>query len=391
MDILRLKALLGAGCFSFALIGSVHAGGFSRGTADTDIIFEDGNFNMRTSVTYVAPTRKYSVNPLNPYLVGVNYSDAYAVPSAAVKFKLTDNLSCAGTMTESYGGDASWPRSSGPLGKLSENFTMYEYGVTCGVKYDLSKGRVWFLGGIYDEVTNYSLDAGAALGSNFAPLNVRLNDSNVGWRAGVAYEIPEIALRAQLMYRSGVSIKASGEANTFAPTNPPTPITVPATGDAKFPQSVEFKAQTGVAPGWLAYGSVKWTNWSVTKQLNLQVPAIGLNNGNDYFWRDGWTVTGGIGHKFNDWLSGTVFATWDRGVSTGWDLTGASYTLGTGVSMKDKMGGELRFGVAAVYLASVSETQYSNYPVGGGNFANINRSVDGGWGYALSGGYSFKW
>jgi long-chain fatty acid transport protein len=381
MDILRLKALLGAGCVSLALIGSVHAGGFSRGTADTDILFEDGNFNMRTSVTYVAPTRKYSVNPLNPYLVGVNYADSYAIPSAAVKFKLTDNLSCAGTMTESYGGDASWPLSSGPLGKLAENFTMYEYGVTCGVKYDLSKGRIWFLGGVYDEVTDYNLDAGALPNTNTAPLHISLHDSNVGWRAGVAYEIPEIALRTQLMYRSGVNINATGLTNGV----------LPSTGDAQFPQSVEFKAQTGVAPGWLAYGSVKWTNWSVTKQLNLQVPAIPLNNGNDYFWRDGWTVTGGVGHKFNDWLSGTVFATWDRGVSTGWDLTGASYTLGTGVSMKDKMGGELRFGVAAVYLASVSETQYSNYPIPGLGPFNINRSVQGDWGYALSGGYSIKW
>jgi long-chain fatty acid transport protein len=373
MNTLRLKALLGAGCFSLALIGSVHAGGFSRGTADTDIIFEDGNFNMRTSVTYVAPTRKYSVNGLNPYLVGVNYADSYAIPSAAVKFKLTDNLSCAGTMTESYGGDASWPSSSGTLGKLNENFTMYEYGVTCGVKFDLSKGRIWFLGGVYNEVTDYNLDEGAPPNTSTAPLHISLHDNNVGWRAGVAYEIPEIALRTQLMYRSGVNINATGLTNGL----------LPSTGDAQFPQSVEFKAQTGIAPGWLAYGSVKWTNWSVTKQLNLHVPAIGLNNGNQYFRRDGWTLTGGIGHKFNDQISGTVFASWDRGVSTGWDLTGETYSLGTGLSMKDKMGGELRVGVAAVYLGSVSETRYTP--------ALLNRTVQSDWGYALSGGYSIKW
>ncbi len=372
----RLKALLGAGCFSLALIGSAHAGGFSRGSADTDILFEDGNFNMRTSVTYVAPTRKYSKNIANPYLIGENYSDSYAIPSAAVKFKLTENLSCAGTLTESYGGSASWSRSSGTLGKLQEDFTMYEYGATCGVKFDLSKGRIWFIGGVYNEVTDYNLVAGAALGSSVAPINVSLHDSNVGWRAGVAYEIPEIAFRTQLMYRSGVNINATGNATYYGlPAGP-------ATGAANFPQSVEFKAQSDIAPDWLAYGSVKWTNWSVTKQLTLNVPGLHLTNGNDYFWRDGWTVTGGIGHKFNDQLSGTVFASWDRGVSTGWDLTGASYTIGTGVSLKDKMGGELRLGVAAIYLASVSETNYA--PI-------FNRTVQGDWGYAFSGGYSIKW
>ena len=375
MDILRLKALLGAGCFSLALIGSVHAGGFSRGTADTDILFEDGNFNMRTSVTYVSPTRKYSVNGFNPNLIGQNYSDSYAVPSAAVKFKLTDNLSCAGTYTESYGASATWSAPSGTLAKLKENFTIYEGAVTCGVKFDLSKGRIWLLGGIYHEDVDYNLVAVGGL------LDVNLKESDIGWRAGIAYEIPEIALRTQLMYRSGVSIDASGTANASPPLTP-IPLTRTATGDTQFPQSLEFKAQTGVAPGWLVYGSVKWTDWSVTKQLNLHIPALGIENGNDYFWRDGWTLTGGVGHKFNDQISGTVFASWDRGVSTGWDLTGASYTLGTGVSLKDKLGGELRFGVAAIYLASVSETQYA--PI-------LNRTVQGDWGYALSGGYSIKW
>ncbi|MET2826406.1 OmpP1/FadL family transporter [Mesorhizobium shangrilense] len=374
MDILRLKALLGAGCFSLALIGSVHAGGFSRGTADTDILFEDGNFNMRTSVTYVAPTRKYSVNGLNPNLIGQNYSDSYAVPSAAVKFKLTDNLSCAGTYTESYGASATWSAPSGTLQKLKENFTIYEGAVTCGVKFDLSKGRIWLLGGVYHEDVDYNLVAVGGL------LDVNLKESDIGWRAGIAYEIPEIALRTQLMYRSGVSIDASGTANAVSPPFPKP--TAPATGDTQFPQSLEFKAQTGVAPGWLVYGSVKWTDWSVTKQLNLHIPQEGVENGNDYFWRDGWTLTGGVGHKFNDQISGTVFASWDRGVSTGWDLTGDSYTLGTGVSMKDKMGGELRLGVAAIYLASVSETQYA--PI-------LNRTVQGDWGYAFSGGYSIKW
>ncbi|CAM5608048.1 hypothetical protein MAUB1S_10312 [Mycolicibacterium aubagnense] len=60
MTNLRIKALLGAGCMSLAMIGTSNAGGFSRGSADTDILFEQGNFNMRSSVTYVTPTRKFN-------------------------------------------------------------------------------------------------------------------------------------------------------------------------------------------------------------------------------------------------------------------------------------------------------------------------------------------
>ncbi|TIN64969.1 MAG: transporter, partial [Mesorhizobium sp.] len=44
MTILRLKALLGAGCFSLALIGTAmnpaHAGGLERAGYDIDLLFD---------------------------------------------------------------------------------------------------------------------------------------------------------------------------------------------------------------------------------------------------------------------------------------------------------------------------------------------------------------
>ena len=39
---------------------------------------------------------------------------------------------------------------------------------------------------------------------------MKLKGTDTGWRAGVAYEIPEIALRTQLMYRSGTTVDADG-------------------------------------------------------------------------------------------------------------------------------------------------------------------------------------
>ncbi len=46
MKRLHVTALL-AGCATLAALGQAGAGGYSRGTADTDLIFEEGNFNMR--------------------------------------------------------------------------------------------------------------------------------------------------------------------------------------------------------------------------------------------------------------------------------------------------------------------------------------------------------
>lgn len=375
MNISRLKALLGATALTVVAVGAAHAGGFSRGTADTDILFEEGNFNIRTGVTIVSPTRKFTVNQLNSELVGVDYADTYAVPSAAVKFRILEDMNCAGTYIQSYGGSATWPTPSGPVQKLKEDFAVNEFGATCSYKVDLGKGRLWFLGGVFTESVTYDLVAvsGALSGT--------LKDNGAGWRAGIAYDIPEIAMRAQLMYRSGFSVDATGSALLRPPLSPGS-MTLPATGTAELPQSLEMKFQSGIAPGWLAYGGVKWTDWSVTEQLVLNVPAAGLESRNEYFWRDGWTVTAGVGHAFTDRISGTVFASWDRGVSTGWDLTAETYTLGVGTSMKDPLGGELRLGTAAIYMGEVSETKYA--PV-------LNRTVGADWGFAFNAGYAVKW
>ena len=57
MNSLRLITYLAA---TAATLGSAYAGGYSRGTADTDLIFEEGNFNMRSGVTVVMPKRGYA-------------------------------------------------------------------------------------------------------------------------------------------------------------------------------------------------------------------------------------------------------------------------------------------------------------------------------------------
>ena len=44
-----------------------------------------------------------------------------------------------------------------------------------------------------------------------------------------------------------------------------------------------MKLQSGVAPGWLVFGSVKWTDWSVTEQLLVNVPALGADPAEQLF------------------------------------------------------------------------------------------------------------
>lgn len=76
-------------------------------------------------------------------------------------------------------------------------------------------------------------------------------DWGLGFVVGGAFEIPEIALRVALTYGSEIDHDLGATESFFGPTT--TPVTMP--------QSVNLDVQTGIAPGTLAYGLVRWVNW----------------------------------------------------------------------------------------------------------------------------------
>jgi long-chain fatty acid transport protein len=354
---LHNKLLLAGVAAGLSLLAcGASAGGFSRGNADIDILFEGGTVDTRDSLTYVNPNRVYDKKPgiagvTAGSLDGREFSDDYFLPSLAVKYSPSENFACAATYTVSNGATLDNRGLMDRRGKLEESFTTDEYGMTCAVFHDLGPGRIAVIGGVFYEDFNYDLDAFTTSPAGLTPLEVKLNDGDLGWRAGVAYDVPDIGFRTSLVYRSGTEFKATGDADLTA---------LGVSGDAKgwgrLPQSVELKAQTGIAPGWLAFGAVKWTDWSEMKQLHLNF--AGTDFYNDYWWRDSLTLTAGIGHQFNDRVSGYTSLTWDRGVSTGWDLMGDTVTLAVGATIKDDWGGQLKLAGAAIWNRSVSEDKY---------------------------------
>jgi len=431
MNGLHVTALL-AGCATLAGVGMASAGGFNRGTADTDLIFEEGNFNMRSGVTIVMPKRGYatltaSENLIAPGVTGSaalglvpgqtyrstdgRYSETYAIPSAAIKMNLSDDFRCVGTYTQPFGADSEFgPQSitfgmaTDGTGTVREGFTSDEFGATCGYKFDLAKGRMWLLGGGFLQNFDYSQTV------QFAPFVPNVppggtgtlsfkDDYQPGYRLGVAYEIPEIALRAQLLYRSAVDHSpggGNGDTFTIRAASGPAVAVFPTEGAGSLPQSVELKLQSGIAPGWLAFGSVKWTDWSVLQRLDYTIvgapPPLGGVKELEYYYRDGWTVSGGVGHSFTETISGVLGLTWDRGVSTTEDTLSDTYTAAAGVAFRDPLGGEVRFGGAISYLTSASVSAEAGQVPGavdpGASFAY---TVDGDWSYALSAGYKVQW
>lgn len=376
-----LKTALKLSAVSLALSGGIltaHAGGLERSSQDFDILFEDGNV-VETGATFVTPQRKLKnirsglgpVNPVpdqnygKPFETEVDEGKSYWVPKVSAKFQLTDDLACAAQYRQPWGIDTdSGINNARMFSSITQKISSNDYGLNCSYRFSAGdKGFFRILGGVsYQELKGKQTKVSALSASSFANSKLDVDDSAFGWRLGAAYEIPEIALRASLVYQSKVSYDLDGEVNV-APIGSPISFTTPVRGSVATPQSVEFKFQTGIAPDWLALASVKWTDWkSITKVSFLnsgtdpflmgKFPVGSEVTSLDLYYKDGWTVMGGIGHKFNDQWSGAATVTWDRGTSTGLTSQTDVWLLGLGANYKATQHLEFRLAGAVGVLTS---------------------------------------
>ncbi|HZG28596.1 MAG TPA: outer membrane protein transport protein [Ensifer sp.] len=384
--------------FNFGLVAALgavlcastaFAGGFSRGDANTDVLFDGGKANIDAGFVYVSPQVKYDTINGQKTNDG-RFTDDYWIPNIAVAVRPADVFGCALTYTQSFGAGASYGADARNAeltnsilagGRananytISKGFTSNEYGATCDVKFDAGKGKFHVLGGLFLE--DFSYTAQSLTGT------LNLNDNgSVGYRLGAAYEIPEYAMRASVMYRSEVKHNAGGSytfSSTALAANPLLPSRVSAAGAGTLPQSVKVYLQTGIAPDWLVYGSVEWTDWSVLQTLNY---TVGTSPRSDkYYWNDGWTIQGGIGHKFNDTISGTLNVTWDKGVGSGADIQTDTWTFGAG-ALINAGPGQFKVGGGVTYITGGSQSVAKG--------ATFNATTSGSWAYAVGASYNIK-
>lgn len=368
---------------------SAYAGGLERGGYNIDLLFDPSDYAAESAVTYVNPQRELnnvrdntaeggdvSLRPSN----GVRATDGYWVPRIGFKAAIGDAIDCMADYSEPWGAHlnqgANW---AGANENIETKIDSENYAATCSYSFAVGPGQLRVIGGgFYQEVSGFQ----ERLVQNLGPLpysgvgRLDLEGDGWGWRAGIAYEIEEYALRTSLVYNSAVDLdNISGTLDlTGLPVglggNPIAGRTTSVYGSASMPDSLELKFQTGVAPGWLVFGSVKWTDWSQLQSLPFCAtatrglapcttrtptnPGSGELTSIDLLYRDGWTVSGGVGHKFNDQWSGALSLTWDRGVSTGIGTHTDTWTLGAGVSYAANENIEFRVGGALGLLTSGS-------------------------------------
>lgn len=155
-------------------------------------------------------------------------------------------------------------------------------------------------------------------------------DEAWGWLAGFAYQIPSIALKASLTYRSKIDYDMRLDENI--PTlsalgllgqNPATIANAQGDTAITTPESVNLDFQTGIMANTIAFANLRWVPWSDFSiqpyKFGLLSKAVGslVGQPNGFnlveYEDDQWSANVGVGRKFSDKWSGTAAVGWDSG------------------------------------------------------------------------------
>lgn len=281
--------------------GGAMASGLDRTGQPIGIIFEEGTyveFSAATTSVDLSGTDRTALNPLGSATGDVG--DRFNMFGAGYKRDINDQLSFAVIFDQPWGVDVTYP-TGGSLLLGGTAAHAQSNAVTALLRYKINE-RFSVHGGLrYQEIDGEINLAGGAYTSIGGQYNVRVNkDGAFGWVAGVAYEIPEIALRAALTYSSEIEHDFNLN-ETFA-----SGATTSTSTQTKTPQSVNLDFQTGIAADTLLFGGIRWAEHGVT---NLVVPGLSSVAGRSIDLidlDDSFTYTLGVGRKFNENWSGSL-------------------------------------------------------------------------------------
>ena len=272
----------------------------------------------------------------------------------------------------------------------TENWNIYG-----GAVYQTIKGNVALRGQAYSLFNGY--DASIP------------EDSAMGWLAGVSYQIPEIALKASLTYRSEIDHDVN--VRETLPTlgalallpNGTAAAGVIATSEGKTtittPQSVNLDFQTGIMANTVAFANLRWVEWSKFSirphKFGLVSETVGplVQRPNGFnlveYEDDQISATVGVGRKLNDQWAGNVSVGWDSGAGNPVSTLGPTegyWNVGLGVQYSPAPNYFIAGGVKYFMLGDVKAQTGSQ--AGGSDYVAEFEDNDA-WAYGLKIGYRF--
>ena len=314
---MKLRAL-SAALFSAALPLGAVAAGLDRSGQSIAAFLQPGNY------------AEAGISILDPTVSGVgadrravsDMGDDYYFPTAAVKVQVNDQVSLGLLYDQPYGADATYAAESFMFGNGVEGTTVEvrTNNLTALMGYQPNENWNFYAGPVWQTVEADIKLRGQAYGGNgkLGTYDIKVDQEPAfGWIAGMAYQIPEIALKAAITYRSEIEHKATATETTKLPV--PSLSELRSTVQATTPQAVNLDLQTGIAADTLAFANVRWVHWSqfaVKPTLLGNISQMGApyvrQNLIDYT-DDQWSANVGVGRKFNAKWSGSAALGYDSG------------------------------------------------------------------------------
>lgn len=298
----------------------------------------------------------------------------YYFPSAALKFQLTDNFSFGLIYDQPFGADVEYTGNNifvanptDPILGTLPITTADVGGVTGDTKVEVDTQNISMIFG-FQPNENFNIYGGPVYQSVKGSVSLRgrayslyngydanmKESSDIGWLAGAAFQIPDIALKASVTYRSEIehdvnssesitiadnlssltpgqlggllgSLGPSGAA--LAPVLQQALIANAQEGKTKIttPQSVNLDFQSGIMANTVAFANVRWVNWKdfsirpykfgQVSEVVGKLPQVNRPNGFNLveYSDDQWSATVGVGRKLSDQWAGNVSVGWDSG------------------------------------------------------------------------------
>lgn len=231
-------------------------------------------------------------NPLADYtLLGLGYL-----------YRANENFSFGIIYDEPFGAEVSYPGFG--LGAAGVPFfggraTVETQSLTVVGRYEFGNGFSMH-GGLRTLEADGSIYTGVTGVAGEFHLLDGSSDVGIGYLVGVAYEIPDIALRVALTYNSAIDLEFDADEtpfNSFA--GAPTGAAVTRNFEVEFPESINLEFQSGVAEDTLVFGSINhefWDGFNLTTETGEYVG----------FTSDSTTYQIGIGRRFNENWSGSI-------------------------------------------------------------------------------------
>lgn len=417
---MKLKTLSTAMILATVPMTGAFAAALDRSGQSISAFLQPGNY-FEAGISVLDPTVEGKAKATSGGGLLSDMGDDYYFPTAALKLQPTEKLSVGILYDQPFGADATYS-SSDPL--VAANTGLFHLnGESTAVEvttqnlslilgYQPNKNLNFYAGPVYQTVEADVQLRGAAYGSANAlgKYNASIKeDSGTGWLAGFAYQIPEIALKASLTYRSEIDHKAEtheyGQSNILAlvAQNPAAALyDVNTTTTITTPQSVNLDFQTGVMANTVAFANLRWVNWKefsirlekfgqITQTLGAAGQTPDNPNGFDLvaYTDDQISATVGVGRKVNDKWAGNVSVGYDSGAGNPVSTLGPTegyWNVGLGVQFSPAPNYFISGGVKYFMLGDAEAQPASMF----GTDKSIAKFEDNdAWAYGLKIGYRF--